>query len=146
MIESQSQPENNNNDAERFYSGAIQRILRSLLVLAAVLAGVVAWKYGWASASGFVAGAGISWMNFHWLARSVDRLGERIVDASSRESGKAVVAGIVLRYLLVGIISYAIFKSSAQAFRGFLFGLCLPVLAMMGEGAHEAYAALRRGY
>jgi hypothetical protein len=142
--QSQSQPEN--MEAERFYSGAVHRILRTLVILAAVLSGPVAWRYGWAAASGFVAGAGVSWLNFHWLARSVDRLGERIVDESSRESGKAVIAGIVLRYLLVGITSYAIFKSSAQAFQGFLFGLCLPVLAMMGEGAHEAYIALRRGY
>lgn len=141
---SQVQSGAENVEAERFYAGAVRRILRTLLILAAILAGLVAWRYGWPSACGFVAGAGISWMNFHWLATSVDRLGERIVDASSRESGKAVVAGIVLRYLLVGITSYAIFKSSAQAFRGFLFGLCLPVLAMMGEAAHEAYVALRR--
>jgi len=57
-----------------------------------------------------------------------------------------MVARFVLRYLLVALIAYAIFKSSLGVFRGFLFGVCTPVAAMMMEAAYEAYMALRRGY
>jgi hypothetical protein len=33
----------------------------------------------------------------------------------------------------VGLVAYAIFISSSQAFRGFLWGLCVPVAALMAE-------------
>ena len=54
--------------------------------------------------------------------------------------------GFFLRYVFAGIVAYVIFTSSSQAFRGFLFGLCTPVAAMLMEAGFEAYAAVRRGY
>jgi len=135
-----------NSQAEVFYAGAIRRILQMLLLLTLVLTVPVAWRWGMAPAAGFLAGAGVSWLNFHALARGVEGLAERIVQAHSRERGRLVILRFLLRYLLVGAVAYAIFKSSSQAFRGFLFGVCLPVLAMLSEAAYEAYAALRRGY
>jgi hypothetical protein len=48
-----------------------------------------------------------------------------------------------VRYALVAAAAYVIFKSSALAFRGFLWGLCVPVAAMMIEAAVEAFAAFR---
>jgi hypothetical protein len=132
-------------DADRFYAGAIRRILRALAVVAVLSTILVLLKWGLAVGLGFAAGAAVSWFNFHSLARGVDGLAARIVDAQSTERGSSVVFRFVLRYLLVGILAYAIFKSSSQAFRGFLFGLCLPVVAMLFEAAYEAYAALRRG-
>jgi hypothetical protein len=51
-----------------------------------------------------------------------------------------------MRYALVGIVAYAIFKGSSQAFGGLLFGLCLPVAGMLGEAVYEAHGAFRRGY
>lgn len=132
--------------AERFYAGAVRRIVRILLILA-VIAPFPVWRfYGLAAAAGFFLGAFLSWVNFKSLARSVEGLAGRIVEAHSRERGGAVVFRFLLRYLLVGIVAYAIFRGSSQAFRGFLFGLCLPVGAMLCEAAWEAYAALRRGY
>jgi hypothetical protein len=129
-----------------FYSGAIRRILLILAVLAAALV-VPAWlAFGVATALGFTAGAAASWLNFHSLARSVEGLAERIVNTHSQERGTTVVARFLLRYLLVGIVAYAIFKGSFHAFRGFLAGLCLPVAAILSEAAYEAYAAFRRGY
>jgi len=135
-----------NDAAERFYSGAIRRILRILVVLALALIAPVWLAYGMASALGFAAGAGASWLNFHSLARGVEGLADRIVNTHSRERGSVVVARFLLRYLLVGIVAYAIFKGSYYAFRGFLAGLCLPVAAILSEAAYEAYAAFRRGY
>jgi hypothetical protein len=68
------------------------------------------------------------------------------VDSGERASGFSLVNGFFLRYLLAGVVAYVIFTSSSQAFRGFLFGLCTPVVAMLMEAAIEVYAALRRGY
>jgi ATP synthase I subunit len=132
--------------AEQFYSGAIRRILRILAVLAVALIAPVWLAFGAASALGFAVGAGASWLNFHSLARGVESLADRIVNAHSQERGAMVVARFLLRYVLVGIVAYAIFKGSFYAFRGFLAGLCLPVAAILSEAAYEAYAAFRRGY
>ena len=133
-------------EAEQFYSGAIRRILRILAVLA-VAALVPVWlAFGLAAALGFAAGAAASWLNFHSLARGVEGLTDRVVNAHSQERGATVVARFLLRYLLVGLVAYAIFKGSFNAFRGFLAGVCLPVAAMLSEAAYEAYAAFRRGY
>jgi hypothetical protein len=140
------QPSAASAEAEQFYSGAIRRILRILLVLAAALVAPIWLAFGMASALGFAAGAGASWLNFHSLARGVEGLGDRIVNAHSRERGARVVARFLLRYLLVGIVAYAIFKGSFHAFRGFLAGICLPVAAMLSEAVYEAYAAFRRGF
>lgn len=132
--------------AEEFYAGAIRRILRILAILAVALIAPVWLAYGIAPALGFTAGTAASWLNFHSLARGVEGLADRIVNAQSREHGSIVVARFLLRYLLVGIVAYAIFKGSYYAFRGFLAGLCLPVAAVLSEAAYEAYAAFRRGY
>jgi hypothetical protein len=133
-------------EAERFYAGAIRRILRILLILTVLVPWPIGWRYGIAAATGLLLGAALSWFNFRSLARSVEGLTSRIVEAHSRERGSAIVLRFLLRYVLVGIVAYAIFKGSSQAFRGFLFGLCLPVGAMLCEAGYEAYAALRRGY
>jgi hypothetical protein len=132
--------------AEKFYAGAIRRILRILAILAVALMAPIWLAFSLQSALGFAAGAAASWFNFHSLARGVEGLADRIVNAQSRERGSVVVARFVLRYLLVGIVAYAIFKGSYYAFRGFLAGICLPVAAILSEAAYEAYAAFRRGY
>ena len=132
--------------AEHFYSGAIRRILRILAILAVALIAPVWLACGMATALGFAAGAAASWLNFHSLARGVEGLADRIVNAQSRERGSIVLARFLLRYLLVGIVAYAIFKGSYYAFRGFLAGICLPVAAVLSEAAYETYAAFRRGY
>lgn len=132
--------------SERFYAGAIRRIVRALIVFAFVLVVPVGYKFGIPSAIGFAAGALVSWLNFHFLARGVDGLGDRIANAQSQENGAVVSARFLLRYLLVGAIAYVIFVGYPLGFRGFLFGLCLPVAAMLTEAVYEAHAALRRGY
>jgi hypothetical protein len=132
-------------ESERFFAGAVRRIVRAIMVFALILF-VPAWYFfGLPSAFGFAAGAAVSWMNFHYLARGVDGLGERIVNAQSQESGAVVIGRFLLRYLLVGAIAYAIFVGYPLGFRGFLFGLCLPVAAMLTEAVYEAHATLRRG-
>ena len=132
--------------AEAFYSAALRRILRVLLALSFLVPPAVWWRYGWAAALGFFLGGLVSWLNFKSLARGVEGLMDRIANAQSRERGGSVIVRFLLRYVLVGILAYAIFRSSSQAFWGFLFALGLPVAAILGEAAYEAYGALRYGY
>ena len=130
--------------SDLFYARAIPRMLRIMLVLGFVLLGPVFWFYGWVGAIGVAAGSAVSYMNFRTLIRGVEALGDRIVNRQSKERGWAIVLRFLVRYGLVGIVAYAMFKSSGLAFRGFLWGLCLPVAAMMAEAGVEAYVAFRR--
>jgi hypothetical protein len=132
-----------NPKVEAFYSRAIPRMLRVMLIAAAVLLWP-AWRlYGWKGMLGFAAGSAVSYINFHVLVRGVESLADRVVNRQSREKGRIIVLRFLLRYGLVAVIAYAIFKSSALAFHGFLWGLCLPVVAMMIEAGVEAYVAFR---
>jgi hypothetical protein len=136
----------NGSGTELFFEGAVGRILKFTLVIAAILVAPVCWFFGLPVTIGFVAGALVSWMNFRVLKRGVESIASRIVDRHSRERGQIVVLRFLLRYVLVAAIAYAIFKGSIQAFRGFLFGVCLPVAGMLTEAAYEGYSTFRRGY
>jgi hypothetical protein len=102
------------------------------------------WRYGWAGGAGFAAGATASCLNFRALQTGVEALAERIVNRQSREKGGRIVLRFLMRYGLVALSAYAIFKGSALAFFGFLWGLCVPVAAMMIEAAIETWAAFRK--
>jgi ATP synthase I chain len=132
--------------AERFFSAAIPRMLRSILILGTGFALFAAWRFGWVFGIGLAGGVVIAYLSFRSLNKAVLSLASHIVDSGQRASGFSLVNGFFLRYLLAGIVAYVIFTSSSQAFRGFLFGLCTPVAAMLVEAAVEVYAALRRGY
>ena len=129
---------------ESFNARALPRMFRTMLVVSALLLPPALWRYGWTCAIGFAAGAAVSCINFRSLQRSVESLADRIVNRNSQEKGRRIVLRFLVRYALVGTAAYAIFNSSVLAFRGFLWGLCLPVAAMMIEAACEAYVAFRK--
>ena len=126
------------------YERIIPRVLRNMQVASVLLLAPAFWFYRWAGAIGFAFGAVLSYVNFHSLTLGVEGLADRIVNRNSREKGGRIVLRFVVRYGLVGAAAYAIFKSSSLAFRGFLWGLCVPVAALMAEAAWAGYTALRR--
>jgi hypothetical protein len=121
-------------------------MLRFVIVLGSIFSVVAGWRFGGVTGIGLAAGALIAYLSFRSLNQAVQALASRIIDAHQPERGYVLVGGFFLRYLLAGIVAYVIFTSSFEAFRGFLFGLCTPVAAMLVEAGYEAYAALRRGY
>jgi len=133
-----------NPPEEAFYSRAVPRVLRIMLCASVVFVLPAYWFYGWVGAIGFAAGSAVSYVNFRALTRGVEGLTDRIVNRNSQEKGERVVFRFMVRYGLVGLAAYAIFNSSALAFRGFLWGLCVPVAAMMVEAGWEGYRAFRR--
>ena len=126
------------------YERIIPRVLRNMLVASVLLVGPAFWFYRWAGSIGFAFGAAVSYVNFRLLTRGVEGLADRIVNRNSREKGGWIILRFVVRYGLVGAAAYAIFKSSSLAFRGFLWGLCVPVAALMAEAAWQGYTAFRR--
>ncbi len=133
------------SDEHTKYERIIPRVLRNMLVVSALLLGPAFWFYRRSGAIGFAFGAAVSYISFHSLKRGVEGLADRIVNRNSREKGGLIVFRFVVRYGLVGAVAYAIFKSSSQAFRGFLWGLCVPVVAaLMAEAMWQGYTAFRR--
>ena len=131
-------------DELSIYERIIPRVLRNMLVVSVLLLGPAFWFYRWAGSIGFAFGAAVSYVNFRSLTRGVEGLADRIVNRNSREKGGRIILRFLVRYGLVGAVAYAIFRSSSLAFRGFLWGLCVPVAALMAEAAWAGYTAFRR--
>jgi hypothetical protein len=143
---SQMSPEAAADDARltSLSARAIPRMLRIMAVVSVLLLPPAFWFYGMRAAIGFAAGAAVSYINFLALTRGVEGLADRIVNRQSQEKGRRIVLRFLVRYALVAGVAYVIFKGSALAFRGFLWGLCVPVAAMMIEAGFEAVAAFRK--
>ena len=124
-------------------------ILRRLSIFMAgllIAATPLLWvRYGRAVALSFVIGGAISIVNFYWLKRVLNGMMEAVAVQGKRRSAGGMVLRFLLRYVLIGVTVYAIFKSSAMSLYGLCAGLSLPVGAVLIEAAYAIYGALRRG-
>jgi hypothetical protein len=136
---------NSETSADALYSGALDRIRRSMIVLAVTLT-LGAWAlFGWRFALGMACGCAVAYLNFHWLKSGVSALADRIVQEGKPQSGMGIVLRFLLRYVLMGLAAYAILTVSPASLYGLFAGLFLPVAAIACEAAYEAYVALARG-
>ena len=132
-------------NSEFFYSGALPRIFRFMIVLAFV-SSLAAWPlFGWRVMLGVAFGCAISYLNFHWLKRVLTNLADRLSPAEPRRSTKGIVLRFLVRYFLMGLAVYVIFSVSPASLYGLFAGLFLPVAAIACEAAYETYVALARG-
>jgi hypothetical protein len=127
------------------YSGALDRIRRSMLVVMVLATAETWWCFGWRNALGMACGCLVAYLNFHWLKRGVEGLADRIVEAGRTQSGTGIVFRFLLRYALMGLVAYGMLTVSPASLYGLLAGLFLPVVAIACEAAYEAYLALARG-
>lgn len=125
------------------------RIFRRLMVTMAALAGLLTpavWiRFKAGIGLSFAAGALISMLNFYWLALTVRTAGAQAESSGGRSGRAGVMVRFMLRYLLIALAAYAIFKSSADSLYGLFAGLSLPVAAILIEAVYEVYSALRAG-
>jgi hypothetical protein len=145
MNDELANPESQPAPADAFYSGALNRIRNSMIVLALALSAAAWWKYGRPAALGFLCGCVIAYLNFHWLKSGVSGLADRVTNTGKAQSGAGIVARFVLRYGLLGAAAYAILTSFPASLRGLLAGLFLPVGAIACEAVYELYVAVARG-
>ena len=114
---------------ESFLARAVTRI-EFLIVFLSVAGTVAATIHGggrWAV--GFLLGAGASAISFRWIKKVVNALGE---PARVRPRKRfAVILG--LRYLLLAAGGYVILNYSALSLAAALFGLFVPVAAVILE-------------
>ena len=138
-------------EARQFYNGAQLRALRIGVVLALVTAAFIWMRWGGRIGSAFVLGCLTGGLNTYWLARSTAAFSRKAVEAADpgREHRRPGWAGVlfqyVLRYLLIALAAYGIFKSSVFSILGFFAGLFLPVVSLMFEAFYEAWVSYRRG-
>lgn len=128
-----------------FYSGAVLRIQRLILLLGILLTIALTAKWRTYGALGAALGTALAYYNFSALVRSVEGIGDRIVNSGSGERGSVLIARFVGRIFLIALAGYAIFNLSVRGLYALLAGLCVPVAAMLCEAAYETFAAFRRG-
>jgi len=132
--------------AEQFYEGALARIRRLMIVLAILTAAFLWLRFGAPVALGFATGCAIAFLNFFWLKRSITAFTLRASGQPSPLSADGTVFRFLLRYFLMGIVAYAIFRFLPASLYGLLAGLFLPVGGIVCEAGYEVFVALRRGY
>src|ERR1044071_2949790 len=98
-----------------------------MIVLTLILSAGALISLGWRVALGFLCGCVLAYLNFHWLKKVVNSIGERMDAGEKPKSGTGVVVRFVLRYVLMGLAAYAIFTVSRASLHGLLAGLFLPV-------------------
>jgi hypothetical protein len=117
-----------------------------MIILLAAAAPVLWAKYGEGMGLSFLLGGGISLVNFYWLQRTLAALVDAVAVRGEKRSSAGVVLRFVLRYLLIAVAAYAIFKGSAMSMVGLCGGLSLPVGAVLIEAIYAIFGALRRGF
>ena len=117
-----------------------------MILLLAAAAPVLWTKYGAGMGLSFLLGGGISLFNFYWLQRTLAALADAVAVRGEKRSSAGVVLRFVLRYLLIAVAAYAIFKSSAMSMIGLCAGLSLPVGAVLIEAIYAIFGAFRRGF
>lgn len=131
---------------ELFYVRTYRRLLWMMAALAVAGAVWISTRYGGISALVFLGGALIAILNFHWLKRTLDAIGERLERTGKKAGAWGVIFRFVLRYLLIAVAAYVILRSTANNLYGFFAGLLVPVGAILAEAVYETYKALRTGF
>ena len=123
-----------------------RRLFVVMVGLLIALAPLIWLRYGRGMALSFAIGGAISLINVYWLKRILTAMVDAIAVEGKRRSPGGIVLRFLLRYVLIAVAAYAIFKSSAMSLYGLCAGLSLPVGAVLIEAAYAIYGALRRGF
>jgi len=115
------------------YVRSVSHIYKMVPALAAIgTLGVFQFR-GWRDALGFLTGAVVSAVNFRFLHRLVDTLG----DGSQARSSRRLAWLMGLRYLLFGSTAYAMISYFRITPLSLLAGLLVVVAAVMLEILYE---------
>ena len=138
---------------EKLLAGVEPRIARIMLVLG-LLGTAAFWLWrGAAWAGGFAIGAALSGLSFHWMKSAVTALSDSITsqqadsgaqEGASRPRSGGAIFRFVLRYALIGLAGYVIFRSSVLSLAAFFAGLFVAVAAVLAEVAYQLYLGFRR--
>jgi ATP synthase I chain len=134
-------------EEQKLLAGVEPRIFRTTLLLAVFgAAGFWLWRgAGWAV--GFAIGAALSALSFQWMKTAIDALAEAALSTGSnlqpargrKRGAGGAVARFMLRYALIGIAGYVIFRSSVVSLVAFFAGLFVTIVAALVEVGYQIY-------
>lgn len=113
------------------------RVFRVMLGATAVAVLVASLMGPWRVATGLLLGGLLALLNHHWLRTSVSSafalaLGEQ-------RKPRIKIAQYVLRYLVIGVVTFAAFKLRIASLPAIIAGLCTFVVALFAEALREFY-------
>ena len=117
--------------------GLHARVFRVMLGATAVAVLVASLMGPWRVAIGLLLGGLLALLNHHWLRTSVSTafalaLGEQ-------RKPRIKIAQYVLRYLVIGVVTFAAFKLRIASLPAIIGGLCTFVVALFAEALREFY-------
>jgi hypothetical protein len=116
---------------ERYLDRAVARMAQTMAAMSAAGILLLFFWQGWQWSLGFALGAAASWLNFRWLKKLVDSLGQAATAAKQPKNRIAIMLG--LRYLLLAAAGYAILRYSEISLTAALVGLFVSAAAVVIE-------------
>jgi hypothetical protein len=123
---------------EQYLDSAVARMARTMAVMSTAGILVLFFWQGWQWGIGFALGAAASWLNFRWLKKLVDSLGQTVMGKKRPKNRTAVVLG--LRYVLLGAAGYVILRFSEISLTAALVGLFVSAAAVVIEILYQLIA------
>jgi hypothetical protein len=113
------------------------------VMVAAIIVGVLlSFSFGsWRVTTGLILGGLLSLLNFHWLQTSIAAAFSQL-EKGSRP--RIRIARYVLRYLVVGILVYAGYKTDVVSLTATMIGLSSFVVALFAEALRETFLIITR--
>ncbi|MFL6439611.1 MAG: ATP synthase subunit I [Terriglobales bacterium] len=146
MTDAFANPDQSQSAGEQFFAAAYRRIVGILLALVPCVAVLIWVFFDRKFAVGFLIGGAIAVLNFLSLRKLVIAFADRVIASGGERRSSGLVLRFLLRYGLVGVAGYAIFKSSVMSAYGLLAGLAIPAVGIIIEAGYELYGSFRRGY
>lgn len=123
-------------DADDVFERTASRVMRTMLLVAAIGSlAALSWR-GWRYALGFAVGAAASWTNFRWLRGFVAGIGP-----GAKPSGFMLF--FALRYALLAGAAYVILRYSKIGLAAMLAGLFVSLAAVIIEALIQLVYARR---
>ena len=123
--------------------GFDKRLDRTSLILTLIAVPAVFVSYSAKAALSVGAGAGLSYINFHWLKQAVDFV---ILQGAEGTIGRRVLFRFVGRYALIGLFLYVTIRSSALELVFIFAGLLVYIVAILVECVSEVCRVLIEDY
>jgi small-conductance mechanosensitive channel len=110
------------------------------LILGAIAGLLAGFLYNARWGLGLAIGAGLAWLNFRWLRQGVDALTETVAAERDRRKRKVPLLTYfkaAIRYALIALIVYVIFKYLNVPALSMILGLCALGAATLAVSVHE---------
>ena len=122
------------------YTQSEKRISHCTIIFGALAALLAGYVYGWIWGGGIFIGALLAWLNFRWLRKGLDALTKAAGAQASLQKARVPIGAYMkaaLRYGLIGLAVYVIFRFLHVPLLSIILGLCALGAATLAVSVHE---------